>query len=508
MKKGISLLLALCFLFALLPAVGLNASAGGGTSMTIFYEDFEDELSIYDRWNFSDLDGDANGWIPTIGYFTETDLNGTGHYLVSASYINEGAEAYFGGVSGTSGPQNPDNLASTPQIELPAGYSAMLSFDVFAVDAEYAAEKFTVYYSCGEYDYVLHSERLDSSAGDPKTIVVDMSEYAGTEGYIVFRHHETTDEFMIGLDNVRVLATEEEQELPDFIEINYTPESVETPLHQNVTLQANFQLPVGTEGVSMQWYVADAPDTWGMPIEGACEDTLSVPTDEEGTLYYHCYVLCKVGDIYISTQTVPLKEVKVTVAGNGIPSMFFDDVSIDDWFYHDVEFVYYSRLMGGTGENTFSPYLSTTRGMIVTILYRLEGEPEVAGTCPFTDVAPGSYYEDAIIWAARNDIVNGMGDGIFAPDENITREQLAAIFCRYAKFKGIYNEDDCTMLAGFKDQDAVSSWAVESVSWAVGVGLIGGSNEADGVYLMPQGNALRCQAAAILNRFYNNLLVS
>lgn len=188
-----------------------------------------------------------------------------------------------------------------------------------------------------------------------------------------------------------------------------------------------------------------------------------------------------------------------------MPSMFFDDVQTSDWFYKDVEYVYYNGLMNGTSPNLFSPKLATSRGMIVTILYRLEGSPAVSGSCPFTDVAAGRYYETPIIWAEENGIVDGVGHGRFDPDGDITREQMATILCRYAKYKDLYHDEDCAMLVGFADNDEVSNWARESVSWAVGTGLIGGIKRSDGVYLDPGGNAIRCQAAAILHRFCENV---
>ena len=160
--------------------------------------------------------------------------------------------------------------------------------------------------------------------------------------------------------------------------------------------------------------------------------------------------------------------------------------------------------MNGVGNNKFDPKGACTRGMIVTILYRMKGEPSHSGKNPFTDVKSGQWYTDAVIWAAENGIVDGMGNGKFEPETNITREQLATILCRFAKTEGIYSDKDCTMLVGFADQSKVSSWAADSMSWAVGVGLVGGSNEKDGLYLMPQGNAQRCQVAAIFQRFCTN----
>lgn len=180
----------------------------------------------------------------------------------------------------------------------------------------------------------------------------------------------------------------------------------------------------------------------------------------------------------------------------------FSDVSDSDWFYSDVEFICENKLMQGTATHLFSPELATTRGMIVTILYRMENLPDPKGSCPFNDVKPGSYYEDAITWASENGIVSGYGDGSFGPDDEITREQLAAIICRYAKFKG-YDVSGRAAISGFADYNEISGYAVEAVAWSCKVGLINGVGENR---LDPAGFAIRSQAAAILHRFIVNIV--
>lgn len=217
-------------------------------------------------------------------------------------------------------------------------------------------------------------------------------------------------------------------------------------------------------------------------------DVTAAINDQPAAIVYHGAEELKI--LYTFSKLLPV-----------MPSMFFDDVDVDDWFYGDVEFAYYYRLMRGVGDGLFDPYGSCTRAMIVTILYRMEGEPAHSGKNPFTDVKNGEWYTDAVIWAAENGIVQGVGKNAFAPDENITREQLATILCRFAKTKSLYDEEDCVMIAGFSDYDKTSDWALDAVSWAVGVGIVSGSNEKDGLYLMPQGNAQRCQVAAIFQRF-------
>lgn len=184
------------------------------------------------------------------------------------------------------------------------------------------------------------------------------------------------------------------------------------------------------------------------------------------------------------------------LAANGA----FSDVKTSDWFYDDVRYVCEKGLMDGTGSNTFSPKATTTRGMIVTILYRLSGEPAGSGVCPFSDVAAGKYYEKAIAWAAENRIVSGYADGTFGPDNAITREQLAAILYRYAVFCG-YAVTASAEIGRFADADMVGSYALTAMKWASAEGLINGS----GSKLDPKGSATRAQAAAILARFCKNI---
>ena len=181
----------------------------------------------------------------------------------------------------------------------------------------------------------------------------------------------------------------------------------------------------------------------------------------------------------------------------------FTDVRGDDWFYDDVAYVYENGLMNGTSETTFSPYISTTRGMIVTILYRMEGRPAVFEACPFTDVKAGAYYERAIVWAAENGIVKGYGNGCFGPDDQITREQMAAILYRYAKNRGLdVSVGENTNILSYDDALDISEYAVPAMQWACGAQIIHG---ADG-RLTPGAKATRAQVAAILHRFCENVL--
>lgn len=178
----------------------------------------------------------------------------------------------------------------------------------------------------------------------------------------------------------------------------------------------------------------------------------------------------------------------------------FTDVLTSDWFYEDVAFAYENGLFAGTSDTTFSPNASMTRAMLVTVLYRLEGQPAVNGRSGFSDVQYNGYYEDAVTWAADNGIVNGTSTTTFSPNANVTREQMAAILYRYAQHKK-YNTAASSGLNGFTDHASVSGYAAASLEWAVAEKLVNGSAGK----LMPTGNATRAQVAAILHRFVENV---
>ena len=183
-----------------------------------------------------------------------------------------------------------------------------------------------------------------------------------------------------------------------------------------------------------------------------------------------------------------------------VSALPFGDVAQDAWYYDAVQYVYENGLMDGTGGGAFSPAATTTRGMVVTILYRLAGQPAVTGASGFTDVVAGQWYSDAVLWASANGIVSGYGNGSFGPGDTVTREQLAVILYRFAQTQG----EDVTQtgaLSTFTDGGDTAQWAQSAMSWAVGSGLISGKG--NGV-LDPQGTATRAEVAAILARFCQN----
>ena len=182
------------------------------------------------------------------------------------------------------------------------------------------------------------------------------------------------------------------------------------------------------------------------------------------------------------------------------PNTPFRDVANNTWYTAGVEFSYLHGLMNGTSSNTFSPNGALNRAMLVTILYRAEGSPAISGTNPFSDVPAGKFYTQAVQWAAQNEIVNGIGHGKFAPNGNVTREALAAIFYRYSNYKN-YNTSAFDDLSGFSDADKISGWAVSAMQWAVGAGLLKGANGT----MAPGDNTTRSQVATILQRYFSTV---
>lgn len=184
--------------------------------------------------------------------------------------------------------------------------------------------------------------------------------------------------------------------------------------------------------------------------------------------------------------------VKIIQAAEGQP---FEDVPQGAWFVDAVKYVYQNGLMAGTSATTFSPYANTSRGMIVTVLHGMCGKPVFEG-CVFSDVEEGAYYAKATCWASQNQIISGFGQGKFAPDEDVQREQLAVVMMRYAQYLGLETPERAD-LSGFADADQISAYAQEAMSWANAVGLFSGKG--DGI-MDPQGVATRAEVAAMMAR--------
>lgn len=181
----------------------------------------------------------------------------------------------------------------------------------------------------------------------------------------------------------------------------------------------------------------------------------------------------------------------------------FADVNAGDWFYRDVLFSYEKGLMSGMDAAAFAPYANTTRAQIAVIFYRMEGSPAVEGENSFTDVVRGSgtaWFYDAVTWAQQNGIMGGYDNSSFAPNDPITREQLAAIFYRYAQYKGYDTTQGGMAIREFDDYESISDYAMGAMAWAVNTGLVKG----DSNLLYPKGTATRAEIAALFHRFAEN----
>lgn len=198
--------------------------------------------------------------------------------------------------------------------------------------------------------------------------------------------------------------------------------------------------------------------------------------------------------------TAPEKPVSPDTPDTGKWANPFKDVKENDWFFDSVKFINENKLMSGTKESEFAPNLSLTRGMLVTVLYRMAGEPEVEKISPFEDVKDESYYKNAVIWAQQNGVVSGTGKNLFAPESNITREQIAVILYRYAKSAGKdVAAGENTNITAYTDSKDISEYAKEAVKYAVGSGLMNGKTKNT---VNPKDFASRAEIAALLQRFF------
>ncbi len=182
---------------------------------------------------------------------------------------------------------------------------------------------------------------------------------------------------------------------------------------------------------------------------------------------------------------------------NRIHTISYNDVKAGDWYANAVNYVTLTGLMNGTGDG-FSPNLAINRGMMVTVLYRMAGSPEVTAENPFTDVPADTWYTDAVIWASENGITAGTSETTFSPTNSLTREQLATFFYRFADFENPDPIEITGDLTGFTDADQVASYATDAMKWAIGEGLISGTTETT---LSPKATATRAQVATILMRY-------
>ena len=284
--------------------------------------------------------------------------------------------------------------------------------------------------------------------------------------------------------------------------------TTDTVFHANATVYAHWTYIGGGGGYNppVTYYTLRFETGGGSDIPSVRETynayidlTQYVPTWRGHTFigwYSERGLINKVSGVYLTKDMTVYAGWRVD-ENPGTGANPFTDVSEKDWFYGDVMFVYENGLMLGTSKTLFSPHGTATRGMMATILWRMEGSPVPKGKNSFTDVEAGKWYADAITWTAENSIFAGYGKDKFGPDDPITREQLAAIFYRYADYKG-YDLTVKGNLDKFKDADKITDYAKTAMQWAVGSGLVKGKS---GNLLDPQGTATRAEIAAMLHRF-------
>ena len=259
--------------------------------------------------------------------------------------------------------------------------------------------------------------------------------------------------------------------------------TVEQPDHGTVTVTPNR----ATQGTTVT--ITATPDQGyqvnAVTVTDRFGDAVQVTENADGTYTF----TMPNGQVTVNATFVQVEE--------PAPTEPFIDVNEGDWFYDAVAYAYENELMDGVGGNRFAPNSATTRAQLVTILYRLEGQPAVSGDLPFTDVEAGTWYTNAVGWAAQNGIVNGVGDDTFAPGNDLTREQLVTILYRYAESKS-YDVSASADLAGYPDGEEIQAYAREAMAWAVAENIIRGMEDDT---LKPAGNASRAQIATILMRF-------
>lgn len=209
------------------------------------------------------------------------------------------------------------------------------------------------------------------------------------------------------------------------------------------------------------------------------------------------------GDLVCTVCGVVIGQGEV-IPANCPGAKFTDMPAVGNWAHEGIDFAVKHDLFRGTSETTFEPETAMNRAMLVTVLWRLAGEPASAATVPFTDIDAKGYYADALAWAFENGVVRGVSATTFEPDADVTREQITAILFRYAGQKG-YDVSGRADLASFSDAGSVKAYAKDAMAWAVSAKLIKGTNNGAGVVLDPEGNATRAQVATLLMRFVENL---
>ena len=439
------------------------------------------------------FDEDYSGTIDGIILYDSSDAD-------THSLIIKGNNGTFGGIQKSTG------SASTPNITVHGGKFFSSVAQYVTSDLKYEAN------ANGTYTY---HETLDAALAVSDTVSsVEAAKDSANAVTVTVKNGNDETKITLKKNDTYKLPTLPNQGYNHFV--GWTDGTNTYKGGSTVTIQGNTTF-------TAQWsYIPPANPNYKITIGDMENGTVTAnptaakagatvtltPVPDEGYALSTLIVTDRFGDAVRVTEqadgtyTFTMPNGQVTVTATFVETEEpvdepFVDVAEGDWFYDAVVYAYQNELMDGVGGNRFAPNSETTRAQLVTILYRLEGQPAVSGDLPFTDVETGTWYTNAVLWAAQNNIVNGVNDTEFAPGDEITRQQLVTILYRYAEAKG-YDVSASADLSGYPDAGQVQDYAQPAMAWAVAENIIQGME--DGT-LKPAGNASRAQIATILMRF-------
>ena len=306
-----------------------------------------------------------------------------------------------------------------------------------------------------------------------------------------------------GIDETAILQTQEKHDGASYDLINNTLKSNAFSLY-DISLLKNGTPVQPTETVTVRIPISEADTKKAgkvYRVENNSKFTDMASWIEGG---YYCFNTNHFSEYVVAFEPLISDDV-ICDGGVNCPSNKFIDVNQKEWYHPYVDYAVTHGLFGGTSENTFEPDSTMTRSMLVTVLWRYEGQPKgYKNTFADVNAKNGGWYIDAVAWAAANNIVGGVGGGKFDPEGIVTREQMATILYRYSEWKG-FDTSKRADFSFFPDANKVSSWAKTAMKWAVAEGLIGGSKEGNATYILPTNGATRAQVATILMRYIQGL---
>lgn len=431
-------------------------------------------------------------------------------------------------------PENPDPILPPTEDPDPAPKQFTLTFEVYPYWASIAlmddqgqsvtviGNKATVTEGV-TYKYTVSADGFTTVTGevkvtDDETVKVPLPQstrviiWPSSHGYVTYRINDKYDG-----DLVALFVNPDSGYYLDDLTVKMSGGATFTPYHYEGNV---YYFRLHGETATVYATFKALPDEYRVYIANTEHGSVSVDTRyaEEGEWVYITvnpnagYRLSDLTVTRPSGNTVKVEHVRGNVFRFAMPgvrvtvdaefvrtTMPFTDVSRGQWFYDAVSFVYWRDLMDGVTSTQFAPDATTTRAMVVQILYRMAGSPTVRGSSPFYDVSNGAWYADAVIWAEANDIVNGMTTTTFAPNTAVTREQLATMLYRYAQYRHYNTSAGAnTNILSYYDANRISEYAFSALQWACGEGIVDGTGTG---YLSPQGQATRAQLAAMLMRF-------